>query len=548
MDSSLILASLATGLSLLCIYYHIKVFSFWSSRGIKGPIPVPLFGTTIYYIFKTKNELDLEWLKKYGKVYGLYEGYYPTLRVSDNQLIKHVWIKEHKSFIDRNGKFTYSHNMNRWTFFAKGNHWNNQRVLITPLFTSLKMKSIFKTMQTCADRFIEHTKSVGSQLKQSTSEIKKKELDRMDIMSLTLDIISRAFFSLNLDTYKDKSSEFSKRAFAFAKFDVVYGFVFFIIPTFIKKYFQLDLSRPYKYEYFDNLGDSKIKQRRQELEKSTNNKKPNDVIQYLIDATITNDENIYTQEDNLEAKYNDHMDLKELENIHKSQQANEIKFRKFSDLEIRSQMTFFFLAGFETTASSLSIIIYELAHHQELQQQIYEEIKENLFINENENDIDYTKLMSLKLLEAFISESLRLHNPVSENNRVVTKKNGIHLPIDTNKSIYLPYDTTISSNGFVVQRDSDYWEEPNKFDITRFMPENKDKIKTCTYMPFGVGPRNCAGMRFALLAIKTTLVKLLINYKLLSGERSKEYPPKYNQHVFFTQLTNDDFVLVARKD
>ena len=44
-----------------------------------------------------------------------------------------------------------------------------------------------------------------------------------------------------------------------------------------------------------------------------------------------------------------------------------------------------------------------------------------------------------------------------------------------------------------IHRDSEYYENPEKFDPERFSEENRHKIKPMTYMPFGAGPRNCIG-------------------------------------------------------
>ena len=47
---------------------------------------------------------------------------------------------------------------------------------------------------------------------------------------------------------------------------------------------------------------------------------------------------------------------------------------------------------------------------------------------------------------------------------------------------------------------------------TRFSKKNKDTINPYTYLPFGTGPRNCIGMRFALMNMKLALVKVLQNF------------------------------------
>ena len=47
----------------------------------------------------------------------------------------------------------------------------------------------------------------------------------------------------------------------------------------------------------------------------------------------------------------------------------------------------------------------------------------------------------------------------------------------------------------------------------RFSAENKESIQPGTYLPFGIGPRNCIGMRFALLVIKMALVRVMQNFR-----------------------------------
>jgi cytochrome P450 family 9 len=60
--------------------------------------------------------------------------------------------------------------------------------------------------------------------------------------------------------------------------------------------------------------------------------------------------------------------------------------------------------------------------------------------------------------------------------------------------------------------DPKYFSDPEKFDPERFSEENKSKIDPDTYLPFGIGPRNCIGSRFALMEVKTIFYYLLHNF------------------------------------
>lgn len=71
---------------------------------------------------------------------------------------------------------------------------------------------------------------------------------------------------------------------------------------------------------------------------------------------------------------------------------------------------------------------------------------------------------------------------------------------------------------------------PNVFLVViRFSKENKETVDPYTFLPFGAGPRNCIGMRFALLAVKVAVVVLLQNF---SFKPCKDTPVRIRGGVF----------------
>ncbi|CAL7949196.1 unnamed protein product [Xylocopa violacea] len=65
-----------------------------------------------------------------------------------------------------------------------------------------------------------------------------------------------------------------------------------------------------------------------------------------------------------------------------------------------------------------------------------------------------------------------------------------------------------------LHHDSDYYPNPATFDPERFTEENKRTRHPYTYLPFGEGPRNCIGMRFALLQIKVGIISFLRKHRV----------------------------------
>lgn len=157
--------------------------------------------------------------------------------------------------------------------------------------------------------------------------------------------------------------------------------------------------------------------------------------------------------------------------------------------EIVAQWFLFFAAGFETVSTVLVFTSYELIANPYIQQKLYEEI---VATNEQINGkrVNYDSLQRMKFLDQVICEVLRKWPPAVATDRACVKDyqyDDGKLKFDIEKShiIQIPiYD---------IHHNPKYFLDPDRFDPERFNEENKHNIAPGTYIPFGVGPRNCIG-------------------------------------------------------
>ena len=67
---------------------------------------------------------------------------------------------------------------------------------------------------------------------------------------------------------------------------------------------------------------------------------------------------------------------------------------------------------------------------------------------------------------------------------------------------------------YVMHRHPAYWDEPERFDPTRFTPERAAARPKFVYLPFGAGPRQCIGHQFAMIEAHLIVATLARRYRL----------------------------------
>jgi cytochrome P450 len=169
-----------------------------------------------------------------------------------------------------------------------------------------------------------------------------------------------------------------------------------------------------------------------------------------------------------------------------------------SDAAIVDNLTTFLFAGHETTAKALTWTLYLLARSPQWQDRLRDEVQ-NAILSQR---VGPGTIERLPLTLRVLKEALRLYPPAPVMTRLSTED------IDL-AGTRVPKGSLIVIPIFVLHRHRRLWDDPDRFDPDRFLPENEAKYPRTQFMPFGYGPRICIGSSFALIEATTILATLL---------------------------------------
>ncbi|KAF2903666.1 hypothetical protein ILUMI_02507 [Ignelater luminosus] len=483
----------------LFILIHKKVkksLGYWKERGVPYVKPWPIFGNMSSVVFRKisfPNLLEEVYRLFYNNRYfGFYQFSTPTLIINDIDLIKQICIKEFDKFPDHADSLPKESDpfWNRGLFAMEGKDWHDMRTVLSPAFTSSKMKAMLHLMTECAEEFVEHFESQTSDL---------ITLDMRDVFTrLTNDVIASCAFGFKCNSFRQQNNEFyetGKEAFDFSGFKGLKFFGSSISPT-LMKMLKVTIFSKSLTNFFSRIVKETIQYR-----EKRGLVRP-DMIHLLREAQKGR-----LQNDSENSDYSI--------NPFKTDSS---KKTVITDEDIVCQAAIFFFGGYDTVGSLLCNLVYELALNPDIQDKLIEEVDETF--DACNGKITYEALMGMKYLDMVISETLRLWTPATFLNRKCVKPFTIQPFIPGEKPLHIESGTECMIPAFAIHRDSRYFPNPNKFDPERFSDENKSRIQPFTYFPFGIGPRICIGNRFALLEIKTGIFYLLTRFKLVPVEKT----------------------------
>jgi cytochrome P450 len=177
---------------------------------------------------------------------------------------------------------------------------------------------------------------------------------------------------------------------------------------------------------------------------------------------------------------------------------------RLSDREVRDQVMTLLFAGHDTSTSTISFLLYELARHPAALARVLEE-QDRVLGGRTPTAAELTG--ELPELEMVLDETLRLYPPAWVGPRRALDSfsfGGFEVP----EGAYVNYSSWAS------HRLPDVWPEPEAFVPERFAPEAKAALPKGAYVPFGGGSRTCIGMRFGQMEIKTIVTLLLQRHRL----------------------------------
>ncbi len=485
---------------------------YWTKRNVKQPssndFPFGNNPAVCTEVMFARENMGTAYKRLYDqfegeKYFGTYGGIGtpPILVLRDLELIRHVLVKDFPYFLDRKfGGFDFGVGTSstdtmwkRQLLSLKGDEWKAVRSTFTPIFTSGKMKMMMKFMS-----------SISEELKKELSEAATSG-DKIDLKSVcgkfSMETIASCAFGVKAGSFgvgggaaaADYQSQFVQNAKSIFDFGGLESLVFgaYMLPGLrhLMDLLRVPVFKPRQAQFFIDSITQTIRSRKEA------GSRRNDLIDLMIDAMK---DDVKNEDNEEESQYDKDSKL--------NYGGAKGKKQELDEELIVATAVIMLVAGYDTTAVTFSTCLWQLARNPEVQSRLQEEIDEAFQDGEG---LDYGVVQGLEYLDMVIHETLRINPPVGANFRECTQDYrlpGTDLVITKGSEVHVPV--------MGIHLDEKIYPNPTKFDPERFSKEARAARHPMAFVAFSQGPRNCIGMRFALLEIKVGLIKILRQFNV----------------------------------
>lgn len=410
----------------LAFYYVRHLFNYWTRIGFPQLPSSKLPYGSIRSVIKQKQSMgelfrDIHLQHPKTPYLGIYQFFRPALMIRDPVLIKRVLISDFDCFISRGVYHNEKADPIGFNLFNMPSEaWKNWRVKLSPTFTSGKLKNMFHPVA-------EKTLLLKHHLDTSAeSELAEVPLKRA-LIRLNLSIIASTFFGFELNAFEDPEHEFNIMGDMF--FDnnslrnKVINICAFLFPK-ITQGLNIPLMPPVVSGYVRNLVNSVVEART----KDPSLVRP-DFIQTVMDMMAGKDGG-----------------------------------KKISVEQGAAQAFVFYLAGYETSATTTAFCMHELSKSPEWLAKARAEVDE--LMEKRKGQLQYEDLMQLKVVDKCIKEAMRMYPALPFLNRECNKD----YPIP-GTNLVIPKGMPIVIPAFGLHMDPEFYPNPEIFDPSRFDTE-----------------------------------------------------------------------------
>lgn len=358
--------------SLALVYFlGCRQYTYWDRKGFKTLPNFTFFGGHFHDLISGKMSIGecIEVLhnstdEPFIGIYGIFRA---NLLVRNHELIRSILIKDFTHFTDRGIHCNESYDpLSANLFGLRGQKWRNMRNKLSTSFSSAKLKAMFTTIVDC-----------GSTLQNHLDELIENGelLDVREVAAgFTTNVIASVAFGIDVDTIYDPNNEFrvcGRKIFEPNFWNSVRALLAFIQPE-LMSVIRMKVTDQSVEQFLRLI----VKENLEYREKNQVSRK--DFFQLLIQLRNSGTVELDDQWTTI---------MKSDENQH-----------TLTFDEIVAQTFIFFAGGFETSSTTLTFCVYELAKNPEIQQRVHDEIDQVL--KSTNGRITYDSILAMKYLES----------------------------------------------------------------------------------------------------------------------------------------------------